>query len=217
MQLAKTSADGEVRPIEDIRSAARYRAAVAGNLVVEFLEHWGARGGRTEHRKKVLARWNKLPPEEAAQSILSCCGSKAWARGMADRRPILDDRSLLAVADEVSKGLRESDWMEAFSSHPRIGESASQAETPTQSAAWSGEEQQSVAASSEAVDVKVALAEGNRAYERRFSRLFIVCATGKSAPEILEILQRRLQNDETTELCEAAEQQRQIAHLRLKK
>jgi 2-oxo-4-hydroxy-4-carboxy--5-ureidoimidazoline (OHCU) decarboxylase len=61
------------------------------------------------------------------------------------------------------------------------------------------------------------MAEGNRAYEQRFNRIFIVCAAGKSAPEILEILRRRMRNDDPTELHEAAEQQRQIAHLRLKK
>jgi 2-oxo-4-hydroxy-4-carboxy-5-ureidoimidazoline decarboxylase len=81
--------------------------------------------------------------------------------------------------------------------------------------AWSGEEQRRAGAATE--DVKAELAEANRAYEERFRRIFIVCANGKSAPEILENLRGRLQNDETTELHEAAEQQRQIARLRLKK
>jgi len=66
-------------------------------------------------------------------------------------------------------------------------------------------------------NIKLRLAEGNRAYEQRFNRIFIVCATGKSAFEILEILERRLQNDHRTELLEAAEEQRHIAHIRLKK
>jgi 2-oxo-4-hydroxy-4-carboxy-5-ureidoimidazoline decarboxylase len=105
--------------------------------------------------------------------------------------------------------------MEAFRSHPRIGESHSPSATPARSGAWSGEEQQKIGMAAE--DVKLALAEGNRAYEQRFHCIFIVCATGKSASEILEILQRRLRNDDETELHEAAEQQRQIAHLRLKK
>ena len=65
--------------------------------------------------------------------------------------------------------------------------------------------------------MKSALAEANRVYEQRFGRIFIVCANGKSAPEILEILRRRLQNDDTTELHEETEQQRQITCLRLKK
>jgi 2-oxo-4-hydroxy-4-carboxy-5-ureidoimidazoline decarboxylase len=164
---------------------------------------------------EVLARWNQLPSQEAAEKILSCCGSRAWARGMAARRPVPDETALLAASDEIWKSLSESDWIEAFRSHPRIGEAHSSAPGPERSAVWSGEEQRTVAAAGEAM--KIAIAEGNRMYEERFNRTFIVCATGKSAPEILEILRRRLQNDETAELREAAEQQRQIAELRLKK
>lgn len=163
----------------------------------------------------VLARWNGLQSDEAAEEILPCCGSMAWAYGMVARRPILDESSLLATSDEVWGSLPESDWMQAFRSHPRIGDWPPPASNPTRSAAWSGEEQRGVGALTE--DVKVALAEGNRTYERRFHHIFIVCATGKSASEILEILRRRLRSDETAELHEAAEQQRQIAQLRLKK
>ena len=163
----------------------------------------------------VLARWNGLRPEEAAEEILPCCGSKSWARGMVARRPILDETALLVASDHVWKSLPESDWMEAFRSHPRIGESDRPATSPQQSAEWSRTEQQKVRAADE--EVKLALAEGNRAYEQRFNRIFIVCATGKSGPEILEILRRRLQNDDTAELQEAAEQQRQIMHIRLRK
>lgn len=163
----------------------------------------------------VLERWNSLRPEKAEEEILPCCGSRAWAREMAGRRPINDEAALLAACDEVWGKLPESDWMEAFQSHPRIGESHRPGPVPARSAAWSGEEQRGVGAAGE--DIKVALAEGNRAYEQRFNRTFIVCATGKSALEILEILRWRLHNDEATELHETAEQQRQIAHLRLKK
>jgi 2-oxo-4-hydroxy-4-carboxy-5-ureidoimidazoline decarboxylase len=162
----------------------------------------------------VLTRWNGLRSDEAAQEILPCCGSKAWAYGIAARRPIVDEIALLAACDQVSESLAESDWMEAFHSHPRIGESLPvTASTP--SGGWPEEEQRRVAAASE--DVKVALVEGNREYEHRFNRIFIVCATGKSALEILGILRRRLGNEQTTELHEAAEQQRLITHLRLKK
>ena len=161
-----------------------------------------------------LARWNGLPPDEAAQGILPCCGAKVWAYGMAARRPIVDETALLTACDQVWKSLAESDWLEAFQSHPRIGESPS-ATVSTQSAGWSVEEQRSLGAVGD--DVKVALAEGNREYEQRFNRIFIVCATGKSALEILEILRRRLRNEQATELHETAEQQRLITHLRLKK
>jgi OHCU decarboxylase len=215
IQLAKTAASAEVRPIDDIRSTSRYRSAVVGNLVAEFLEQLSATNAQSERISQVLARWNALQPDKASEEILPCCGSKAWALGMAARRPLLDEPSLLAACDEVWKGLAESDWMKAFRSHPRIGDSHSPSAASPQSAAWSGEEQRKVGSAGE--DTKLALAEGNRAYERKFGRIFIVCATGKSAPETLEILRRRLSNDEATELREAAEQQRQIAHLRLKK
>jgi OHCU decarboxylase len=215
IQLAKTAAAAEVRPIDDIRSSARYRAAVAANLVGEFLEQLGAHGARSENSQKVLARWNGLQPDKAAEEILPCCGSKAWAREMVARRPILNETTLLAACDEVRVNLLESDWLEAFRSHPRIGDSHAPAAAPARSAVWSSAEQQKVGAAGE--NVKMALAAANREYEQKFNHIFIVCATGKSAPQMLEILRRRLQNDEKTELHEAAEQQRQIAHLRLKK
>jgi 2-oxo-4-hydroxy-4-carboxy-5-ureidoimidazoline decarboxylase len=164
---------------------------------------------------KALARWNDLPSKEAAEEILPCCGSKAWAEKMATQRPIVDEIALLAACDKACESLAESDWLEAFRSHPRIGERSALAPTPARSAAWSGEEQRKVELESD--DVKRKMAEGNRTYEERFGRTFIICATGKSAPEILEQMKRRLQNDDPTELCEAAEQQRQIARLRLKK
>jgi len=105
--------------------------------------------------------------------------------------------------------------MEAFRSHPRIGESRASASALAQSVSWSKTEQQRVSAADD--EVKRALAEGNQAYEQRFKRIFIVCASGKSAIEILEILRRRLRNDDKTELQEAAEQQRQITRIRLRK
>jgi 2-oxo-4-hydroxy-4-carboxy-5-ureidoimidazoline decarboxylase len=163
----------------------------------------------------VLARWNSMPSEEAMEDILPCCGSRAWARAMAARRPIRTEADLLAACDDIWKNLPVSDWIEAFQSHPRIGDSKASSPASAQSAAWSRTEQEKVGLAGDAV--KRALAEGNRAYEHRFGRIFIVCATGKSAQEILEILERRLRNDDQIELLEAAEQQRQIAHLRLKK
>ena len=177
-----------------------------------------------------LARWNLLPIGKAAKEILPCCGSTAWADGMAARRPLRDEATLLAASDETWRNLARADWMEAFRSHPRIGESgigesrnseASMGESqsshpvPVQPSSWSKQEQQHVTTADD--DVKTELAHGNKEYERRFDRIFIVCATGKSGPEILDILRRRLRNDDETELEEAAEQQRLITHIRLKK
>lgn len=163
----------------------------------------------------VLAQWNCLPVEAAVNELMPCCGSKAWANGMAARRPFPDVTTLLAAADETWSNLTAEDWMEAFRSHPRIGESRAGQFAPVQSATWSAQEQRNVAAAGEGV--KSALAEANQEYEQRFRHIFIVCATGKSASEILETLRRRLQNDGPTELREAAEQQRQITRIRLTK
>jgi 2-oxo-4-hydroxy-4-carboxy-5-ureidoimidazoline decarboxylase len=164
---------------------------------------------------EVLARWNRLSPEEAAQEISTCCGSAAWAGAMAAKRPFEGEIDLVAASDEIWNHLTTADWLEAFSKHPRIGERKAPQTVSARSAAWSGQEQQRVAGA--AHELQVALLEGNRDYEQKFGRVFIVCATGKSAPEILEILRRRLGNDEMTELREAAEEQRKITNLRLKK
>jgi OHCU decarboxylase len=213
--LARQTAIGEIRPIDDIRSTAKYRAAVAGNLVVEFLNRLNSEqtGERTE--PNILTQWNLLPPDEAISQILPCCGSKAWAHAISARRPIADKDTLLRASSEIWRSLPPSDWLEAFHSHPRIGESRATQPQSAQSAAWSTQEQRDVTDADAAV--KAALADANREYEHRFNRIFIVCATGKSGPEILAILQRRLNNDAETELHESAEQQRQITELRLKK
>jgi 2-oxo-4-hydroxy-4-carboxy-5-ureidoimidazoline decarboxylase len=165
--------------------------------------------------KQILVHWNELPAEDAEREIMACCGSTAWAQAVAERRPFADEGSLMRASDEIWSKLDTPDWMEAFSKHPRIGERKAPQLASAQSAAWSAEEQQKVAAAGEAV--QLALAEANREYERRFKNVFIVCATGKSAPAILEILRRRLRNDDAAELREAVEEQRKITNLRLQK
>lgn len=163
----------------------------------------------------VLEEWNCLSVDEATSAILPCCGSTAWACGMAARRPLRDEADLLAASDETWDNLTRSDWMEAFRSHPRIGEKRAERSASASSATWSAQEQRAI--SDADAGTRLALESANREYERRFNHIFIVCATGKAAPEILEILQRRLQNDAETELGEAAEQQRQITRIRLRK
>ena len=213
--IARETAIAEIHPIDDIRSTARYRAAVAGNLVVEFLSRLGSEGAGIAGTTNVLASWNLLSTGDAISTILPCCGSRAWAQGVAARRPLADEDALLAASNETWRSLAQSDWMEAFQSHPRIGESRAQQSSSAQSSAWSTQEQRQVADADAAV--KAALADANRQYEQSFNRTFIVCATGRSAQEILGILLRRLNNDAETELHEAAEQQRQLTEIRLRK
>jgi OHCU decarboxylase len=217
LALARKTVIADIHPIDDIRSTARYRAAVAGNLVIEFLNRLSSEptGVNRDGATNILARWNLLPVDDAIGAILPCCGSRAWAQRVVAQRPLADETALLAASNETWGSLAPLDWMEAFRSHPRIGESHAPQSPPAQSVDWSTQEQRQVAAADAAV--KAALAKANREYERRFNRIFIVCATGKSAPEILEILQRRLNNDAATELHEAVEQQRQITEIRLRK
>jgi OHCU decarboxylase len=216
LDAARKTATGEIQPIDDIRSTARYRAAVTGNLVVEFLNRLRVGHPEASHSgPEILARWNLLSASDAVSAILPCCGSTAWAQGVVARRPIADVEALLAASNETWRRLQTSDWMEAFQSHPRIGESRAPQSRPAQSLAWSTQEQRQVTEADAAL--KAALSDANRRYEERFNRTFIVCATGKSAQEILEILLGRFHNDAETELHEAAEQQRQITEIRLRK
>jgi 2-oxo-4-hydroxy-4-carboxy-5-ureidoimidazoline decarboxylase len=162
----------------------------------------------------VLARWNSIDPTLAAEEILPCCGSQAWAAELAARRPIADDDHLLISSDAVWVSLPEAAWQQAFDSHPRIGQQKAKAATEV-SLTWSATEQSAAMSADDAA--KLALAEGNRLYEERFGRIFIVCASGRSASEILALLKARMNNNAILELHEAAEQQRQITQLRLQR
>lgn len=163
----------------------------------------------------VLVEWNILDEDAARAAILPCCGSNRWARQLAQARPILDETELFDRSDAIWLSLPAPDWDEAFRSHPRIGERKSTATATPQSAKWSREEQSSLDSSN--ADILARLEHGNRLYEERFGRSFLVCATGKSAAEMLAILECRLRNDAQTELQEAVEQQRQITRIRLRK
>lgn len=162
-----------------------------------------------------LERLNALPVREAESELLKCCGSTLWARRMAAERPFVDLQELLAKADAVWWALDAEDWLEAFSRHPKIGEKKSARAQAEEASEWSRQEQAGTNAADE--ETKLELAAANREYERRFGHIYIICATGKSADEMLSILKERLQNDADRELRIAAEEQRRITHLRLQK
>jgi OHCU decarboxylase len=153
-----------------------------------------------------LNRFNALPAGEAAAQLLPCCGSRAWASRMAESRPFQSLTDLQEKSARIWWSLRGEDWREAFAAHPRIGEKGSR---------WS--EQEQAGARGADAETLAALIEANREYESRFDHIFIVCATGKSAAEMLGLLRARLDNDPETELRIAAEEQRKITHLRLEK
>ncbi len=165
-----------------------------------------------------LAAWNKAGESEAMDAMLACCGSKRWAAAMVAMRPIASVVALSDAADRAWGTMQESDWLEAFACHPRIGErnpALGATHASAQSSAWSRQEQSSAVTVNESVLVE--LAEGNQLYEQRFGFTYIVCATGKNADEMLAILKRRLASNRDAELREAAEQQRQIMQIRLGK
>ena len=165
--------------------------------------------------RDALQRLNELPPPEAAAELLSCCGSTRWAQGVAEQLPARDAQELFERAEQVWWRLDAEDWLEAFHSHPRIGESRAARETGDEAQRWSRDEQS--AAAGAAPTTRDELAAANREYERRFGFIFIVCATGKSAEEMLALLRARLGNDPARELRVAAEEQRKITRLRLQK
>jgi 2-oxo-4-hydroxy-4-carboxy-5-ureidoimidazoline decarboxylase len=163
----------------------------------------------------VLEKWNSLDRDAAAEVVLPCCGSRAWAAKLVARRPIADEAALIAESSDVWRALPAEAWLEAFDSHPRIGEQKPQGHAANESLKASATEQAVALSADEAA--KLELKEANRRYEERFGRIFIICASGRSASEILAALEARMKNDDTTELREAAEQQRQITVLRLKR
>jgi OHCU decarboxylase len=158
---------------------------------------------------------NKLDEREAVSELMKCCGSSRWAALVADARPFQDEESLLRSAMSAWKKTEPEDWLEAFSHHPKIGERKAEKTQTEQEREWSAQEQSNAAKIDE--DSLNELSELNRQYEERFGYIFIVCATGKTAEEMLGLLKSRLLNDPETELRVAAEEQRKIMELRLRK
>ena len=136
----------------------------------------------------------------ALTPILACCGSCAFAAAIVNARPFAESDALFAAADSIWWSLAESDWLEAFACHPRIGESSTRASS--RFSIWSSQEQSQVrSAKAATLD---AIAQKNREYEQRHGFIYIICASGKSADELLAILDRRLANSTEVEIKEAA-------------
>ena len=173
-----------------------------------FLASW--RGGQN---KVDLDELNSLPEAQADQTLLDCCGSTRWASRMAEQRPFADLNNLYDSADSIWRSLEGNDWLEAFSRHPQIGQNAEAGSVSSRK--WAEGEQTGARSATE--NVKARLAQRNQNYRDKFGYIFIVCATGKSAEEMLALLEQRMQNSPRDELIIAAEQQRLITRLRLEK
>jgi len=162
--------------------------------------------------------WRRLDlaaPDEARDLLQSCCGATAWVDRMMARRPFGSREALADAARDEWFALSRADWLEAFSHHPKIGDRDSLRQRSARTAHLSEREQAGVDGAAD--DVLEALAEGNHEYERRFGYIFIVCASGKSADEMLVLLRQRLANSPDAELRVAAGEQARITELRLMK
>ena len=162
-----------------------------------------------------LESLNKASAEGARHSFLQCCTSDTWIARMVADRPYANAEALRAAADRNWQGLAEADYLQAFDGHPKIGDVSSLKAKYANTKALAAGEQSSVNQASDEIIEK--LAEGNSTYEEKFGFIFIVCATGKSAAEMCDLLYARLPNDRDTELKNAAEEQHKIFHIRLEK
>lgn len=155
-----------------------------------------------------LDRFNALPRAECEAALLRCCGAPRWAAAMERMRPFHTEPALLDAATDVWRALPSADWLRAFAAHPKIGERGPVSR-------WSSQEQGGVAGADE--EVLEELAAVNPEYEARFGYVFLICATGRSAVEILAELKRRIENPPAAELLEAAAEQERITAIRLGK
>ena len=163
-----------------------------------------------------LSELTSLPKPDLAEALQKCCGATAWVEKMVARFPIADTETLLDQATKTWNDLDEADWREAFTHHPKIGGNvAALREKFASTSTWAEGEQASVREASQ--ETLEALAAGNTEYEQKFGYIFIVCATGKSADEMLALLQARLPNKPADEILIAAVEQDKITRIRLEK
>ncbi|WP_405064305.1 2-oxo-4-hydroxy-4-carboxy-5-ureidoimidazoline decarboxylase [Kribbella sp. NBC_01505] len=158
-----------------------------------------------------LVEFNAAPADRLRSELVSCCDVPRWVEGILAKRPYGDRPALTAVADQLARELDDNEVDRALQAHPRIGDRPQGAGTE---AAWSRKEQSGVGDDPE---VRAALAEGNREYEDRFGRVFLICATGLTAAQMLSSLQDRLTHDDAVEAVVVHEELRKIALLRLNK
>ena len=159
---------------------------------------------------------NTLSTEECRDILQKCCGSQRWVEKMIENRPYRSTQQVTQLAKNIWDALNKVDYLEAFSHHPKIGADISALKTKFRTThSLSKAEQSGVSSASD--EVLQALAQGNIEYEIKFGYIFIVCATGKSAAQMLSLLQKRLPNSPDDELKIAANEQLKITLLRLEK
>lgn len=163
----------------------------------------------------LLSQFNQLTTQEQHATLQQCCASESWVQHMLTSSPFVDVTSTIASANTHWEAMETADILQAFEAHPKIGDVNSLREKYSNTKDTAGHEQ-SGAKNADEQTLSV-LASANSDYEHKFGYIFIVCATGKSAAQMLEILKTRLPNSAERELPIAAEEQRKITQLRLEK
>ena len=162
-----------------------------------------------------LDELNRLGTKERAAALAKCCGANNWVEKMNTLFPVDNEDVLLNEAERIWFQCNKQDWLEAFTHHPKIGDINSLKEKYASTSVWAAGEQTSVKQSS--AEILQALSAGNKDYEDKFGYIFIVCATGKSAREMLDLLLARLKNTAEQEIQVAMKEQNKITAIRLKK
>ena len=162
-----------------------------------------------------LLNLNQQSEKDAKLLFMQCCTSVQWVNKMTHARPFADMSSLKKTANDSWKDLQETDFLQAFDGHPKIGDVNTLREKYSNTKILASGEQGLVSEATE--QVISSLSSGNKEYFDKFGFIFIVCATGKSAVEMLSLLQQRLPNGRDIELINASEEQRKIFQIRLDK
>ncbi len=165
--------------------------------------------------QKNLSKLNKYAPKEAFEAFMQCNTSEKWCESMEKNRPYTDYQSILNSADEYWGKSTDKDLLQAFEGHPEIGDVSTLREKYRNTEKLAGHEQSGVNTATE--NTLQSLSQGNKEYKEKFGFIFIVCASGKSAGEMLTLLLARLPNSRKEELKNAAKEQRKITHVRLEK
>ncbi|MDQ3193801.1 MAG: 2-oxo-4-hydroxy-4-carboxy-5-ureidoimidazoline decarboxylase [Bacteroidota bacterium] len=162
-----------------------------------------------------LQRLNKLGKEEAAEIFFKCCGTRKWINEMVEARPFRTNHHIFESAEKILKALDEKECLEAFQHHPKIGDINSLKEKYTSTKQLAENEQSGVNDAS--MEVLEELSILNHEYEKKFGYIFIICASGKTADEMLAIIKNRINNDAAAEIKIAMKEQNKITKLRMEK
>jgi len=200
--------------LADVGLASHVRLSVFPDGGVSRLRVYGEIDP-AERKRLGVEQLDRLAPEDARRALEACCASSKWVTAMLAGRPFDSPEAVLAASDAAWAKTGPDDWKEAFLAHPRIGEKKATAPQSVMARRWSAREQQGMSAATD--EEKLAMVDANRAYEERFGFRYIVCATGKTAAEMVAFAQRRLTSTVDEELRVAAAQQHEITRLRLEK